>query len=354
MGLPAIHVSFKKLASTARTRSARGILCIVVQDDTKEFDMRAYLHAEEVKSDEYTAENYAAIARAFAAAPYRILVVRVGTSDSIIDAEVILDTLTYNWLCAVPAAFQTGVVAYVKKKNVASRVRKIKALVAAQSSVDDAHIVSVYNTTVTISADNTPLAMVLYLPRLAAVLAACPMTESVTNYALSDLSDVSAITDIDATINAGNLCLYKDDDTNRIARGVNTLQTLSDTATESMKKITVVEAMDMIQEDIIRTFKESFLGKMKNTADNQALFISNVTDYFKALETEGVLYPSDPAVQIDVPSMRNAWSSVGVDTTEKADAQVKLMPFRSTLFVTATIRILDALEDLSFSIAMTD
>ena len=35
-----------------------------------------------------------------------------------------------------------------------------------------------------------------------------------------------------------------------------------------MKKIAVVEAMDLIQEDIIRTFKGSYLGRVKNTADN--------------------------------------------------------------------------------------
>ena len=53
------------------------------------------------------------------------------------------------------------------------------------------------------------------------------MTESVTYWELDDLQAVSAIADVGASIDAGNLALFKDDDTIRIARGVNTLTTIS-------------------------------------------------------------------------------------------------------------------------------
>ncbi len=356
MGLPTINVTFKKLASTAQARSMRGVLCVVVQDSTTTtFDHKAYTALEEVGKADYTTANYDSIARAFAASPYKVIVVRIGTSGTIADAEAILDTLSYNWLCAVPTTLQGGIVTYVKKINTASRVRKVKALVTGQTGVDDAHIVNVANTTVTLNGASATLSMALYLPRLAAVLAACPMTESVTYYALSDLDDVAAIADVGASVDAGNLCLFKDDDTIRVARGVNTLQTLTGDATEPMKKIAVVEAMDIIQEDIIRTFKTSYLGKMKNTLDNQALFISNVTDYFRTLADEGILYADkDPAVMIDVPAMRAAWKSIGVDVTGLTDAQVKRKPFRSQIFVSACICILDAMEDLNFDITMSD
>ena len=69
------------------------------------------------------------------------------------------------------------------------------------------------------------------------------------------------VADLDAAIDGGSLCLFQDDDVIRVARGVNTLQTITGDLTEDMKKITVVEAMDLIQEDIIRTFKTYYLGK---------------------------------------------------------------------------------------------
>lgn len=68
-----------------------------------------------------------------------------------------------------------------------------------------------------------------------------------------------------------------------------------------MKKITVVEAMDLIQEDIIRTFKTYYLGKKKNTADNQALFVSDISTYLQTLAEEDVIdRESGISVAVDV------------------------------------------------------
>ncbi len=115
MGLPVISVEFKKLASTAVNRSIRGILAVIVQDDTvTTFDYKTYATLDEVTEEEYTAENYAAISRAFLAGPYQVIVVRIGTTKTMDDAKAILDKLSPNWLCAVPTAFQAGAVAYVK------------------------------------------------------------------------------------------------------------------------------------------------------------------------------------------------------------------------------------------------
>ena len=70
MGLPVISVEFKKLASTAVNRSIRGILAVIVQDDTvTTFDYKTYATLDEVTEEEYTAENYAAISRALLAGP---------------------------------------------------------------------------------------------------------------------------------------------------------------------------------------------------------------------------------------------------------------------------------------------
>lgn len=348
MGLPVISVEFKKLASTAVNRSIRGILAVIVQDDTvTSFDYKTYTTLEDVVATDYTDENYTALSRAFLAGPYQVIVVRIGTTKTMDDAKAILDKLSPNWLCAVPEALQSGVVSYVKSVNTTRRIRKVKALVTGQEDVDDIHVVNVANTAVTIQGDSSTTTMALYLPRLGGVLAACPMDESVTYKALDDLVSAEPVEDVDDAIDAGNLVLFADDDAVRIARGVNTLQTLTGDLTEDMKKIAVVEAMDLIQEDIIRTFKAYYLGKRKNTADNQALFVSDILTYLTSLSEQDVISRDDPiTVEIDVDAMREAWEGIGTDTSALSDAQVKKKTFRSSVFVRAQAHILDAMEDL--------
>ena len=268
------------------------------------------------------------------------------------DAKAILDKLSPNWLCAVPEALQSGVASYVKGVNTTRRIRKVKALVTGQEDVDDIHVVNVANTAVTIRGDSSPTDMAAYLPRIGGVLAACPMNESVTYKALEDLA-AEPVEDVDESIDAGNLVLFADDDAVRIARGVNTLQTLTEDLTEDMKKIAVVEAMDLIQEDIIRTFKAYYLGKWKNTADNQALFVSDILTYLTSLSEQDVISRDDPiTVEIDVDAMRAAWAEAGTDTSNLSDAQVKKKTYRSSVFGKAQAHILDAMEDLKMIFTM--
>nr|DAK25973.1 MAG TPA: tail sheath protein [Caudoviricetes sp.] len=353
MGLPTIDFIFKTKAATAISRSARGVLAIVVQDATKtNFAYKTYGTLLDVESTDYTAANYAAIARAFDAAPYKVTVVRIGTDEDMDDAKAVLATLTFNWICTPVSTLQAGLSTYVKAYNTASKAHKIKAVVCGVTAANDEHIVNVPNTSVTL-VDGTELKIELYLPRLGGILAACPMTESVTYRELTDLSGVSEVADLDASIDAGNMPLFQDDTVFRISRGVNTLTTLSGGKTEDMKKITVVEGMDMMREDIITTFKAGYLGKFKNKADNQSLFISAVVGYFKNLAREDVLDPDYAnTAGVDVGAQKAAWEIVGTDTSGWDDATAKKRTFKSFMYLEADVKILDAIEDLKFVVNM--
>lgn len=353
MGLPIISVEFKKLASTALSRSIRGMLAIVIQDDTGEWSSKTYAELEEVKSSDYTKDNYKIISRAFLAGPYRVTVVRVGTSGTMDDAKNILKDLAFNWIVALPDSFQSGLVAYVKEINTNRRVRKAKALVHSQASADDMHVVNVANTKVTIKGDGEATEIGKYLPRIGGMLAACPMNQSVTYKVFDDLESVEPVSDIDSSIDSGNLVLFQDDDAIRIARGVNTLQTVTGDLTEDMKKIAIVEAMDLIQEDIIRTFKNYYLGKKKNSADNQGLFVADVLAYLQQLSVEDIIDRNQEiVVEIDVAAMRSAWEEAGTSVVDLSDAQVKKKTFRSYIFVAARAHILDAMEDMKLVFTM--
>lgn len=353
MGLPMIDVIFKTLAQTAVTRSQRGVLAVVVQDGTGTFDSKGYSVASEVDKSEYTAGNYAAIQRAFAAGPYKVIVVRVAEDGDMKAAATVLDKLMVNWICAVPQTFQEGVVSYAKAYNETHKGHKVKALVCGQTAVDDMHVVNVPNTDVT-AADGTKINMADYLPRLGGVLAACPMTEAVTYYGLTDLSAVAEVEDPGKSVDDGNMALFNDEGTIRIARGVTTLQTITNGKTsEDMKKITVVEGLDLIQEDITNTFKTRYVGKFKNKADNQALFVSAVLSYFRALEKEDVLDEEfGNTAAVDVEAQKAAWEADGTDTSAWDDATAKKRTYKSKVFLAGDAKILDAMEDLTFNITL--
>ena len=121
-----------------------------------------------------------------------------------------------------------------------------------------------------------------------------------------------------------------------------------------MKKIIIVEAMNLILEDIYSTFKDFYIGKYKNSYDNQCLFISAVNSYFRQLAREEILDPEyENCSYVDVEAQREAWLAIG--KTEAADwteAQVKKMTFKSFIYLAGQVKILDAIEDLKFVITM--
>jgi len=142
-----------------------------------------------------------------------------------------------------------------------------------------------------------------------------------------------------------------------VGRGVNTLTTFTSTDTEDMRKIIIVESMDLMMEDLYSTFKKYYVGKYKNHLDNQYLFISSVNSYFRSLTkvvNGEILDPEyDNHAYIDVENQREAWLSVGKLEAEDWDEdKVKKMSFKSTVYLAAKIKILDAMEDLSFQITM--
>ena len=154
MGLPTITINFKTLAENILVRSARGILAIIIQDDTEvSWTSKSYATISELQADaaayDADTDNYDDIARAFLAGPSQVLVVRVASTDDIDDATAILGKLAYHWVCTNVSSFQSGLVTYVKAANAASNFRKVKALVTGVSSANDPHIVNAVNLSVT-------------------------------------------------------------------------------------------------------------------------------------------------------------------------------------------------------------
>lgn len=368
IGLPNIDIVFLQKAVSAVLRSERGTALIIVKDDKQtEIGYDVFKFEADITDKKYNADTIKLLKRCFYVNVNKVVVLHVPSkTTAFADIKQVLDRIKYNWACTTVAEWQTDLVSYTKSRNVISKGRKVKCVVANVAVADDKHVVNMKGNFVheADAAAGTNVKMIDYLPRITSILANLPMNRSITYYELEDLdyvdnSYVTAEKDVNKWTDEGWLLLINDDEDNvvRVGRGVNTLTTFTSTDTEDMRKIIIVESMDLIQEDLYSTFKKYYVGKYKNHLDNQYLFISSVNAYFKSLTkvvNGEILDPEyDNHAFVDVENQRQAWLSVGKTEAEDWDeAKVKEMSFKSTVFIAAKVKILDAMEDLSFQITM--
>ena len=385
IGLPKVDVIFKGLANTAVVRSGRGIACIILKDNTgmdtlelkakkeslvNEEELKAksvitenkilkqYKGFTEVESTDYTEENYKIIEDVFLTEINKLYVIKIPNDKTFDDIKPFIKK-DINWIAYIGETReeQKKLADFVKLEN-KSRSKRLKAICynLQEAEADNMHIVNFVNASV-IKADGKSLVGYKYLGRLLGVLTGCRMDMSVTYSILSDLNSVEQIGDTDAineAIGKGKFVLINDDDGVRIARGVNSLQKNDKEHTEDMKYITIVEAMDLIYEDIVNTFKQVYLGRFKNSYDNQVLFISAINSYFRDLAREEILDPNYNNISfVDIEKQRETWIENGkLEATNWSDIQVKNNTFRTNVYLQANVKFLNAMEDLLFIVNM--
>lgn len=192
-----------------------------------------------------------------------------------------------------------------------------------------------------------------YTCRIAGILAGLPFTNSATYYELREVEAITESTDPNTDIDSGKLILINDGTKIKIGRGVNSLTTTSETKGEEFKKIKIVDAVDLVRDDIRNTFDNSYVGKITNSYDHKVLFLSAVNVYFEELEKVDVLDSAyDNKAQIDTEAQRTYLLSKGVDVDSLKEQEIKEYNTGSKVFATARVKFLDAMEDLNMEIYM--
>lgn len=356
MGMPEILINFTQKAASAIARSERGIVCMVIRDTAETASVATYKNVADVDAADYTADNYTAIRNAFYDGPNKVCVIKMPKNGAWTDAKPIVDALKFNYLCSTIQTDQQAIVDYIKARNKADRNRPVKAVIH-NIAADDEHIINFANVSVT-TVDDIVIPGLNYLPRIAGLLAAMPFTRSATYYKFKDLKTVEEVGDLETigkAVDDGKFVIFADYGEPKVASGVNSLTTTGPNGkTNDMKKIAIVEAMDMIQEDIAEEFRTNYIGRYKNDLDNQMLFVSAVNQYFIKLTTEQVLDKNyDNAAGIDIEAQRAAWIDNGTTEAEDwDDTKIKNMAYKNHMFLAGNVKILDAIENLQFGITM--
>ena len=352
MGLPEINIEFIGKAVTAIKRSQLGIVALILKDGTQTADTVIYKSVEDVSPTDWSPQNLDYIQKTFEGTPSKVIVERLDTSSTDYnEALKRLNNKRFNYLAipGIDTADTTLISTWIKTKRDVEK----KTFKAVLPNAEADHEGVINFTTSGIKVGDKEYTTSEYTARIAGILAGLPFTRSSTYFELNEVDSITEIEDPDGAVDDGELILINDGENIKIGRGVNSLTTTTGRKTEDFKSIRVVEVMDLIKDDIRTTFDKFYVGKLNNIYDNQVLFITSVNAYFDGLAGDEILDPSFVnRAFINVRAQRLAWESTGVDTSDWDDQKVKEMSFKKNVFLAGNIKIVDAMEDLDFDIAI--
>ena len=362
MGLPDIVIEFSKKAVTAIQSGALGIVGIILKD-TKNLGVTVLRGVDEIPTgtSAFNSDNTNYIKRAFMGSPSKVIVYTLPTdAEDYSEAFKYFSTVKVHYLCGDPEmtgaeaqAFATWIKG-LRKSTIRRPVAVLPDISADSRAVISLTVVNAGMEQIsTVTGSYTATG---YCSRIAGLLAGLDLRVSSTFKPLDDVTAIPVATEeeVDASVNAGYLTLYNDGERIVIARGVNSLTTVTETDTEDLKKIKISAIQDLIETDIYSTINRSYIGNYSNSYDNKCLLITAIKGYLKGLEAteggKGYLKANSSNIEIDMAKQKQYLESIGVDTSEMSEQDIKEANTGSKVFLKGTISILDAIEDVNIFI----
>lgn len=348
MGLPKILIEFKTLADTIIQRSERGIVAIILKDNSNNTESYTYTQEKDIVKSHYTATNFAYLSLVFKGNPSKVIVERINADG---DISTALERLkNKQWYYLTVPQITAEEIDTVSQYIIEMRTQYHKTFKAVLPNCPAGHEGVINFATDNMKVGTKVYSTAEYSARIAGILAGLPLNRSCTYYTLGEVESITESVTPDEDIDNGKLILINDGTKIKIARGVNSLVKFDENKGKDFAKIKIVEAVDMIRDDIRSTFEDGYVGKVENSYDNKVVFIAAVNKYFKDLASRGVLYDQfDNKADIDIAATRD-WLVQSKDISEWDDEQIKMANTGTYVFVKANIQIQDAIEDLNFKI----
>ncbi len=354
MGLPSINIEFKTTGITAIERSQKGTVALILRDESVS---GAYIltNVTEIPAD-LTQENKEYIERAFLGyqtPPKAVIIYVINAEAEISTALTYFATQKFDYICLPPTG--TPEEAETLKSWVLSERLNNNATYKAVLPNIEADSEAIINFAAEGLTDGEKTYTAAeYCSRIAGLIAGTPMNISCTYAPLTEINDITRLTraQADEAIDQGKFILIHDGEKVKVGRGVNSFVTTVEGKGEAYKKIKIVEAIDMINNDIRTTVEDSYIGKYSNSYDNKCILITAIKGYFEQLEMDGILDKGKTSVSIDIQAQENYLKSQGIDTSVMKEQEIKEANTGSKVFIAASIKILDAIEDIDINIAI--
>ena len=392
-GMPKVLITFRTKSVTAISRSARGIVAMILKnEDTDVIKTYKIADVTDIPDTGLTAPNVDLIKKCLLGTPLRILVYTIPNDDvegkTLTQADALkqLATIKWNWICAPTASGQEmeDLGSWIKAQR-NNKKKTFKAVLANQPA-DDMGIVNFCTGDIrvpnpdaaetdsataaadtamadvdTAADDNAPAPYTVYTAaqytaRIAGILAGLSLDRSATFYQLTEVESVEKYEDIDTLIDSGQLLLIDEGEGDgvKIARACNSLTTFTTDVGQDFRFIKIVEAVDMIHDDIRDTFKSDYVGKVINDYNHKMLFISAIGAYFNGLK--GNVLDNSPTannyVDIDEAEQKDYATLHGDDVSEMSVQQIREYNTGTNVYLTGRITPVNAMEDLKIDFTM--
>ena len=353
LGLPSFSMIFSGKGVSAVERSARGIVACILTDDTEGDGISIYKKVDEVDFEKWNEANYGFLKLIFAGAPSKVIAVR-RTENEEGYSKVLqqLKNMKWNYLCipGLSPADTTVVSAWIKQYR--NDEKKTFKAVLAHTAADHEGIINLTTENIASAITGKTHTAAEYCARIAGMLAGMSLARSSTYFVLDDISHAEVPEDPDERIDGGELVIVFDGSRYKIGRGVNSLVTFTTEKTEDVRFIKIVEGMDLYMDDIRETYEEHYAGKIINDYDGKQMLVSAIGAYHKELVGNVLDRSYDNSVSVDVDAQRTYLESRGMDTSGMDDVEVAKANTGTRVFLTSSIRFVNAMEDLTMSVNM--
>ena len=354
MGLPNIEVVFKSLAVSAIARGSRGVVALVLKDALHN-GPNVYTDSTMIPQD-YSVYNLNQINLAYMGGvnpPISLIVyVEPLAATDYTESMTYLETVKWDY-GAIPAIISADALLVATWLKGLRDTKDIKSkMVLPNTASDHEGIINFATDGIITSAGTIPATD--YCSRIAGILAGNPLTMSATYQVLPEVLDVphSTKTEFDTLIDAGKLVLMNDGEKVKIARAVNSLVTLTTGKSADFQKIKIVDIMDLVHNDIKKTYDDSYVGKTPDDYDHKCLLITAINAYLEGLELQMLLDKGKNSVGIDVAAQTLYLQGNGTDTSTMTALDIKSANTGASVLLAGTAKPLDAMEDLTLNLTL--
>lgn len=368
-GMPQIIINFRTKGTTAIKRSARGIVAMILHNETKdEIHNYTIRDVSDIPDTGLTDENVDLIKKCLLGTPLRILVYTLpntnvdGATKDQTNVLKMLTNIKWNWLCAPTASEQeqNDLASWIKAQR-SNKHKTFKAVLSGQGA-DHEGIVNFCTNDIKVRTDTdsfgnpvyTTYTALQYTARIAGILAGLSLDRSATYFKLTEVESVEVYEDIDTLIDKGELLLIdeQDGDGVKIARACNSLTTFTTDKGEEFRKIKIIEGIDLVTDDIRDTFKKYYVGKVINGYNNKMLFISAIMVYFSEIKGNVMDADATNTVDIDTTWQSNYAKLHGDDPATMSVMEIRQYNTGDTLALVGDIRFVDAMENLKIDFTL--
>lgn len=358
MKMPSINVVFKEKGITAIERGERGIVLLILKEETLPTQTEYNLYTVDdipVELSDANQEQLQLALKGYINTPRKVIAEIIQSdTEGYTDILKKLENRRFDYL-VIPDIEDENIdtIATWIKGMRTNKYKRIKA-VLPDCTADNEGVINFVNQTIQTKSKTYTTAQ--YCSRIAGIIAGTPMTIACTYAPLPEVvgCDVWTQEEMDAMVDAGKLFFFFDGEKVKLSRGVNSFVTKAQDKGTSFQKIKLVDLMDMMHDDIRTTAQDSYLGKYANSYANRCLLVTAVQGYLDQLAMEGLLEKDKNTVYIDLESTKVWLESNGKYTkdelAEMSEMEIKMANIGSNVFLAVDASLLDAMEDVTVTV----